>query len=60
MRTKTPSQLADLQTAASYLAIAARKLRDAGEPALALTVLSTKGKTALAQAEAVVSSYSNR
>lgn len=54
MRTKTLPQLTDLQTSVDYLTQAARKLRDSGEPGLALAVLAIRGKADMARAEAVV------
>jgi hypothetical protein len=54
MRLKTLHQIVRLQTGIDYLVRAANELRDAGEPGLALAILSIRQKADFARCEAVV------
>jgi hypothetical protein len=54
MRIKSLTQLTDLQTGVDYLAQAAQKLRESGEPGLAMAVLAIRRKADIARVESEV------
>lgn len=52
MKTKTPAQVSTLESATQYLANAAAALKEAGEPGLAMAVLTVRSKAGMALTEA--------